>query len=141
MRTPATGGREPAALPARCAATRADLPGLDGHELSTRRATELRAHLAECPDCAELASSYRSVRRTLADLHHLSAAPPDGLLESILDRAAAPRPHEKAAVLGRGVVSGARPKVIAAGAGIGAVATVGAGFMAWRALRGRRSAA
>lgn len=130
-----------APLPARCASTRADLPGLDGHELSTRRATELRTHLAECPDCAELAASFRGVRRTLSDLHHVNAAPPEGLLEAILDRTAAPSVREKAAVLGRGAVSGARPKVIAAGAGIGAVATVGAGFIAWRALRGRRSAA
>lgn len=130
-----------ATLPARCASTRADLPGLDGHELSTRRATELRAHLAECAECAQLAASFRTVRRTLADLHHVNAAPPEGLLESILDRAATPNVVERAAVLGRGAVSGARPKVIAAGAGIGAVATVGAGFLAWRALRGRRATA
>jgi len=130
-----------AALPPRCASTRADLPGLDGHELSTRRATELRSHLAECADCAALASSFRTVRRTLADLHHVSAAPPEGLLDSILDRTAAPTVVEKAAVLGRGAVSGARPKVIAAGAGIGAVATVGAGLLAWRALRARRATA
>jgi anti-sigma factor RsiW len=131
----------PSALPPRCASTRADLPGLDGHELSTRRATELRAHLADCPECAELAASYRSVRRTLADLQHVAVEPPDGLLESLLDRTAAPGVREKAAVLGRGAVSGARPRVIAAGAGIGAVATVGAGLLAWRALRGRRAAA
>ena len=131
----------PAALPPRCASTRADLPGLDGHELSTRRATELRAHLADCPDCAALAASYRSVRRTLSDLHHLSAAPPEGLLDTILERTSAPTVREKAAVLGRGAVSGARPKVIAAGAGVGALATVGAGLLAWRALRARRSAA
>jgi anti-sigma factor RsiW len=129
------------ALSPRCASTRADLPGLDGHELSTRRATELRTHLAECAECAELAGSYRSVRRTLADLHHVAAAPPEGLLESILDRTSAPTVREKAAVLGRGAVSGTRPKVIAAGAGIGAVATVGAGLLAWRALRSRRAAA
>jgi anti-sigma factor RsiW len=129
------------ALSPRCASTRADLPGLDGHELSTRRATELRTHLAECPECAAMAASYRSVRRTLADLHHVAAPPPEGLLEAILDRTAAPSPVERAAVLGRGAVSGARPKVIAAGAGLGAVATVGAGFLAWRALRGRRTAA
>ena len=128
-------------VPARCASTRADLPGLDGHELSTRRATELRAHLAECPDCAEMAASFRSVRRTLADLHHVSAAPPEGLLEAILDRTTAPSVREKAAVLGRGAVSGARPTVIAAGAGIGAVGMMGAGFVAWRVLRGRRAAA
>lgn len=131
----------PAALPPRCASTRTDLPGLDGHELSTRRATELRAHLAECAECAALASSFRTVRRTLADLHHVSAAPPEGLLDSILDRTGAPNVVEKAAVLGRGAVSGARPKVIAAGAGIGAVATLGAGLLAWRALRSRRAAA
>ncbi|HVF05364.1 MAG TPA: zf-HC2 domain-containing protein [Frankiaceae bacterium] len=136
----APASREPA-LPARCAATRSDLPGLDGHELSTRRATELRTHLADCPDCAALAASYRSVRRTLADLHHVAATPPDGLLETIIDHTSAPSPREKAAVLGRGVVSGARPRVIAAGAGIGAVATVGAGLLAWRAVRARRSAA
>lgn len=130
-----------AALPARCASTRADLPGLDGHELSTRRATELRTHLAECPECAQLAAGYRSVRRTLADLHHVAAVPPDGLLENLLDRTSAPSVREKAAVLGRGAVSGARPKVIAAGAGIGAVATLGAGLLAWRALRARRAAA
>ena len=128
-------------LPPRCASTRADLPGLDGHELSTRRATELRTHLAECPDCAALASSYRTVRRTLADLHHVNAAPPVGLLENILDRTSAPSVVEKAAVLGRGAVSGARPKVIAAGAGLGAVATLGAGLLAWRALRARREPA
>lgn len=130
-----------ATLPPRCASTRADLPGLDGHELSTRRATELRTHLAECAECAELAGSYRSVRRTLADLHHVAAAPPEGLLDAILDRTSAPTVREKAAVLGRGAVSGTRPKVIAAGAGIGAVATVGAGLLAWRALRARRAAA
>ena len=130
-----------AALPARCASTRADLPGLDGHELSTRRATELRAHLAECAECAALAGSFRTVRRTLADLHHVNATPPEGLLESILDRSAAPTVVERAAVLGRGAVSGARPKVIAAGAGIGAVATLGAGLLAWRALRARRATA
>jgi anti-sigma factor RsiW len=137
-----TRSSDPAtSLPPRCASTRADLPGLDGHELSTRRATELRTHLADCPDCAALAASYRSVRRTLADLHHVEATPPDGLLESILDRSAAPSVREKAAVLGRGAVSGARPRVIAAGAGLGAVATVGAGLLAWRALRARRAAA
>ena len=130
-----------AALPARCASTRADLPGLDGHELSTRRATELRTHLAECADCAALAASYRSVRRTLADLHHVAAAPPDGLLESLLDRSSAPTVRERAAVVGRGAVSGARPRVVAAGAGVGALATVGAGFLAWRAIRGRRATA
>jgi anti-sigma factor RsiW len=128
-------------LPARCASTRADLPGLDGHELSTRRATELRSHLAGCAECAELAASFRSVRRTLADLHHVSAAPPAGLLDSILDRASVPSVRDKAAVLGRGAVSGARPRVIAAGAGIGAVATLGAGLLAWRALRARRATA
>ena len=134
--------QDPAAtLPAKCASTRADLPGLDGHELSTRRATELRTHLAECAECAGLAASFRSVRRTLADLHHIEAAPPEGLLDSILERAALPTARERAAVIGRGAVSGARPRVIAAGAGIGAVATVGAGLLAWRALRARRSAA
>ncbi len=123
-----------------CAAVRADLPGLDGHELSTRRATELRAHLADCPDCAALAASYRSVRRTLADLALVPAAPPSGLLEQLLERAATPAPVERAAVLGRGVVSGARPSLVAASAGVSAVAAAGLGIVAWRLVRGRRTA-
>jgi anti-sigma factor RsiW len=123
-----------------CTSVQADLPGLDGHELSTRRATEIRGHLVECSECATLAASYRSVRRTLADLHAVATPPPDGLLDTLLDRAAAPRARERAAVYGRGAVSGARPKVVAAGAGVSAVAAAGVGLLAWRALRGRRTA-
>lgn len=133
--------RAGAGLPAACAAVRADLPGLDGHELSTRRATEVRGHLTSCADCAELAGSYRSVRRTLADLALVPATPPAGLLDALLARAAEPTPREKAAVVGRGAVSGARPKVIAAGAGVSALTAAGIGLLAWRALRGRRAGA
>ena len=128
-------------VPPVCAAVRADLPGLDGHELSTRRATEIRAHLAGCPDCAEMAASFRAVRRTLADLHQVAAPPPEGLLEQLLDRAAGPNVVERAAVLGRGAVSGARPRVLAAGVGVGALGAAAAGLLAWRAVRARRASA
>jgi anti-sigma factor RsiW len=131
---------QPTLAPA-CAAARTDLPGLDGHELSTRRATEVRNHLSDCPSCAALAASYRSLRRTLSDLSTVPATPPEGLLDSLLDRAAVTTPRERAAVLGRGAVSGARPRLVAAGAGVGAVAAAGVGVLAWRALRGRRSPA
>ncbi len=124
-----------------CATVRTDLPGLDGHELSTRRATEIRTHLAGCPECAGLAASFRAVRRTLADLHHVAAPPPDGLLESLLERAAAPNPIEKAAVYGSGAISGARPRVLAAGVGVGALGAAAAGLLAWRAFRARRATA
>jgi predicted anti-sigma-YlaC factor YlaD len=124
-----------------CAAARTDLAGLDGHELSTRRATEVRAHLSTCSECGELAASYRTLRRTLSDLATVPATPPEGLLESILDRAASVTPRERAAVIGRGAVSGARPRLVAAGAGVGAVAAAGVGVLAWRALRARRSVA
>ena len=126
------------ALPAACAAVRADLPGLDGHELSTRRSTEVRGHLASCPGCGELATSYRSVRRTLADLALVPATPPDGLLDSLLARAGEPTVRERAAVVGRGAVSGARPKVLAAGAGVSALTAAGLGLIAWRVLKARR---
>ena len=125
---------------AACAAVRADLPGLDGHEISTRRATELRAHLAGCVECGEVAASYRAVRRTLAELHDVRPAPPPGLLDSVLTRVAQPTVRERAAVLGRGAVSGARPGVAAASAGLGAVAAAGLGFAAWRVVRARRTA-
>ncbi len=122
-----------------CAAVRPDLPGLDGHELSTRRATEVRAHLADCPECAEVAAGHRAVRRTLAELALVPAAPPDTLLPSLLAAAAEPGARERVAVYGRGVVSGARPGVAAASAGVGAVAAAGLGVLAWRALRSRRT--
>jgi anti-sigma factor RsiW len=130
-----------ASVPTGCAAVRADLPGLDGHELSTRRATELRSHLAGCPDCAGMAASYRSMRRTLAELRETPVAPPAGLLDQLLDGAANPGVVERAASIGRGAVSGARPRVVAAGVGVGAVAAGGLGLLAWRAVRARRALA
>jgi anti-sigma factor RsiW len=128
-------------MPTVCAAVRADLPGLDGHELSTRRATELRSHLAGCPDCGEMAASYRAMRRTLAELRETPVTPPAGLLDQLLEGAANPGMVERAASLGRGAVSGARPRVVAAGVGVGAVAAGGLGLLAWRAVRSRRALA
>ena len=126
---------------AACAAVRPDLPGLDGHELSTRRATELRAHLADCPSCAAVAAGHRSVRRTLAELASHPVSPPADLLPALLEQARAPSPRAKVAVYGRGVVSGARPGVAVASAGVGAVAAAALGVLTWRALRSRRVAA
>ena len=126
---------------AACAAVRTDLPGLDGHELSSRRAFELRSHLADCVACGEVAASYRAMRRTLAELHEAPVAPPAGLLDQLLERADNPGAVERAAAVGRGAVTGSRPKVVAAGVGVGAVAAGGIGLLAWRALRSRRAAA
>lgn len=124
-----------------CAAVRADLPGLDGHELSSRRAFELRSHLADCAECGAVAASYRAMRRTLSELHEVAVTPPAGLLDQLLEDAANPGLGERAAVLGRGVVSGARPRVVAAGVGFGAVAAGGLGVLAWRAVRSKRALA
>jgi hypothetical protein len=126
---------------ARCAAVRADLPGLDGHELSSRRAFEIRSHLVDCADCGEVAASYRAMRRTLAGLHETQIVPPAGLLDQLLDAAENPGFAERAAVLGRGAVSGSRPRVAAAGLGVGAMAAGGLGLLAWHAVRSRRTLA
>lgn len=126
---------------AACAAVRVDLPGLDGNELSTGRAFELRNHLADCVDCGQAAAAYRSMRRTIAELHEVPVAPPAGLLDQLLDAAANPSVVERAAVVGRGAVSGARPKVVAAGVGVGALAAGGLGVLAWRLARSKRAAA
>lgn len=126
---------------ARCAAVRADLPGLDGAELSSRRAFELRSHLADCADCGQVAASYRAMRRTLAELHEAPVTPPAGLLDQLLDNAANPGVVERAAVLGRGAVSGSRPAIVAAGVGVGAMAAGGLGLLAWRAVRSKRALA
>lgn len=124
---------------AECSLVRADLPGLDGRELSARRAAELRGHLADCAGCGEVAASYRTVRRTLAELREAPVTPPAGLLDQLLEDAANPGVAERAAALGRGVVSGSRPRVLAAGVGVGAMAAGGLGVLAWRALRSRRA--
>ncbi len=124
-----------------CEQVRADLPGLDGHELSSRRAAELRSHLADCAECGAVAASYRSMRRTLAELRDEPVTPPAALLDSLLEQAANPGVAERAAALGRGAVSGSRPKVLAAGVGVGAIAAGGLGLLAWRAARARRFAA
>lgn len=129
------------AITARCAAVRADLPGLDGHELSSRRVFELRSHLADCPDCGQVAASYRAMRRSLAALHEAPVIPPAGLLDQLLENAANPGVVERAAVVGRGVVSGSRPTVVATGVGVGAMATAGLGLLAWRFVRSRRALA
>jgi anti-sigma factor RsiW len=124
--------------PSLCEQVRADLPGFDGHELSARRSAQLRSHLADCAECGALAASYRTMRRTLAELRDMPVTPPAALLDSLLEQAAHPGVADRAAVLGRGVVSGARPKVVAAGVGVGAVAAGGLGLLAWRAARARR---
>jgi anti-sigma factor RsiW len=128
-------------VPAPCAAARADLAGLDGGELSTHRTAELRSHLVGCPDCAAMAASYRAMRRTLADLRETAVTPPAGLLDQLLEEAAHPGVVERAAAVGRGAVSGARPRLVAAGVGVGAVAAGGLGLLAWRAARSRRALA
>ncbi|MEO6714704.1 MAG: hypothetical protein ABIM89_14930 [Mycobacteriales bacterium] len=125
--------------PAQCAAVRADLPGLDGNDLSASRSFELRSHLADCAACGEVAASYRALRRTLAEIHEVPVAPPAGLLDQLLTTAANPGLAERAAVVGRGAVSGSRPRVMAAGVGVGAVAAGGLGLLAWRAMRSRRA--
>jgi anti-sigma factor RsiW len=124
-----------------CAGVRTDLPGLDGHELSTRRATEVRGHLSDCPECAAEAASYRAMRRALAELSDVRLTPPGGLLDQLLDAAANPGVVERAAAVGRGAVTGSRPRVVAAGVGLGAVAAGGLSLLAWRTVRARRALA
>ncbi|MDP9102293.1 MAG: hypothetical protein M3N21_09140 [Actinomycetota bacterium] len=69
------------------------------------------------------------------------AVPPEGLLDRLLEQAAAPGVKGRVAVPARGAVSGARPVLSVALLLAGAAAGTGVGYAGWRgarALRGRR---
>jgi anti-sigma factor RsiW len=64
-----------------CEDVRAALPELvdePGMTLAVRR------HLSRCPDCASELETYRSLRQTTRGLALATAAPPPGLVESLV---------------------------------------------------------
>jgi hypothetical protein len=62
-------------------------------------------------------------------------APPPGLLDDLLRRARGGSLRERAAVPARGAVSGARPAMSVAFLTVGAAASTGIGYAAWKGAR------
>jgi anti-sigma factor RsiW len=124
-----------ARVPRFCREAQAQLPFLVSGELTGWAARVVRAHVKRCPDCGpELARQQQ-----LADaLHSLRTAPPEppaGLLDDLLARARGRGLRERAAVPARGAVSGARPGLSVAFLTVGAAASTGVGYAAWRGAR------
>lgn len=127
-----------------CREVRAHLPRYVAGELTRWRGRLLELHLRRCAACAEELRLQRDIAESLQELGEADrarlTAPPEGLLESLLERAEHPGARGRAAVPARGAVSGARPGLSAALLLAGAAAGTGAGYAAWRAARavGRR---
>lgn len=118
-----------------CDEVQRQLPGYVDRTLPRVRRRLVGLHLRRCPDCQRAFSAERDLAAGLRGLGPAGAAPPEGLLEDLLDRAARPGAKGRAAVPARGAVSGARPALSAALLVAGAAAGTGVGYGAWHAAR------
>lgn len=112
-----------AQLPAYCAGP----AGLAEGRLTKAQRKLIALHLRRCSACQAEFSVQREQHEALASLAGADAAPPDGLLESLLEQSSSPR---GAAPL-RGAVSGAKPALSVALLAAGAAAGAGAGYASW----------
>lgn len=121
----------------RCDRTRALLPRLVDGTLSRPRQRLVRRHVDHCDGCAAELERQRVVASQLERLREVEqsaadAAPPEGLLDALLEQAADPGLRARAAVPARAAVSGARPELsVAFAAGAIALAVL-AGWAGWR---------
>lgn len=117
-----------------CDEVRSVLPAYVGRSLPKVRRALVRLHLRRCRACQAEFSRQREVLAGLRALSSPAAAPPDGLLESLLESTASPR----GAVPMRGAVSGARPALSLALLAAGAAAGTGVGYASWLSARSVR---
>lgn len=122
-----------------CREVQAHLPGLVDETLPRWRRGLVRAHLRRCDNCAAELDRQRAVLAGLDDLEAAAAAaveaPPEGLLDALLEQADRPGMRGRAAVPVRGAVSGARPGLSAALLIVAAAAGTAAGYATWRGTR------
>ena len=110
-----------------CQEVQAQLPAYVDRSLPRLRRKLVALHLRRCAVCQAEFSAQRDLRAGLASLASSGAAPPDGLLETLLSQSASPR---GAAPL-RGAVSGAKPVLSVALLVAGAASAAGAGYASW----------
>ena len=122
-------------LPRFCRETQAQLPFLVSGELSGWAARVVRSHVKRCADCSADLARQEQLAAALGTLRDAPPAPPPGLLDDLLARAGGRGLRERAAVPARGAVSGARPGMSVAFLTVGAVASTGVGYAAWRGAR------
>jgi hypothetical protein len=122
-------------LPRFCRETQECLPSLLADELTGWSGRVVRRHVARCADCTAELERQREVSHALARLKMETPEPPAELLQTLLVAAKKPGWRGRAAVPARGAVSGAKPHLSIAMLTVGAVATTGLGWAAWRGSR------
>ena len=118
-----------------CREAQAQLPFLVSGELTGWGARVVRAHVKRCPQCSAELARQEQLSSALASLRDSPPVPPPGLLDDLLRRASGGSLRERAAVPARGAVSGARPAMSVAFLTVGAAASTGIGYAAWKGAR------
>ena len=117
-----------------CQEVQAQLPTYVDRTLPVFRRKLVALHLRRCATCQAEFSLQRELHAGLASLAGQGEAPPDGLLESLLENSGSPR---GAAPL-RGAVSGAKPALSVALLVVGAASAAGAGYASWLSAKNLR---
>jgi anti-sigma factor RsiW len=123
------------ALPRYCSEAQGQLPALLAGELTGWSARVVRRHFRRCPECAAALARQEQVSAGLSALKDSAPEPPPELLEGLLQQVRKPGLRGRAAVPARGAVSGARPGLSVGFLTVGALATTGVGWAAWRSGR------
>jgi hypothetical protein len=118
-----------------CREARAQLPFLVSGELTGWGARVVRGHVKRCADCTAELARQEQLATALASLRDSPPQPPPGLLDDLLRRARGGSLRQRAAVPARGAVSGARPAMSVAFLTVGAAASTGVGYAAYRGAR------
>ena len=122
-------------LPRFCRETQAQLPFLVTGEVTGWAARVVRAHVKRCKDCSAELARQEHLSSAFASMKSAPPEPPPGLLEDLLARAHGKGIRERAAVPARGAVSGARPALSVAFLTVGAAASTGVGYAAYKGIR------
>jgi hypothetical protein len=118
-----------------CREAQAQLPFLVSGELTGWGARVVRAHVKRCQECSTELERQEQLSSALASMRESPPEPPPGLLDDLLRKARGGSLRERAAVPARGAVSGARPAMSVAFLTVGAAASTGLGYAAWKGAR------
>jgi predicted anti-sigma-YlaC factor YlaD len=124
-----------AELPRFCREAQSQLPAMLAGELTGWSERVVRRHFRRCPECAAELARQEQVSAGLSAMKTRAPEPPPELLAGLLAQARRPGLRGRAAVPARGAVSGARPGLSVGFLTVGALATTGVGWAAWRGGR------
>jgi predicted anti-sigma-YlaC factor YlaD len=122
-------------LPRFCRETQTQLPFLVSGELTGWPARVVRGHLKRCADCRAELERQEQLAGALQSLRSSPPEPPPGFLDDLLAKTHRRGLRERAAVPARGAVSGARPAMSVAFLTVGAAASTGVGYAAYKGIR------